>query len=58
MEEATAADIFTTEEALEPQHFRLCDSGTDDPALVKAGDTLQCSLYGKRRRCLPFALSS
>lgn len=45
MEETTAAGIFTTQGGAGP-HFQLCDSGSDDPALAEAGDTLKCSLYG------------
>lgn len=37
-------------------HLQLCDSGPNDPAPAEAGDTLKYSLYGNRRRCLPFAL--
>ena len=38
-----------------PKHVQLCDSCTDDPAFVEAGNTLKYSLYGKGRRGLSFA---
>lgn len=38
------------------KRFHLCDSGADSPALAGAGHTLKPSLYGQRRRCLPFPL--
>lgn len=41
---------------LVPKHFQLCDSCTEDPAFVEAGNTLKYSLYGKGRGELSFAL--